>query len=172
MSDDFKFEEEKWIPHIGRFIIDFAYIEDSLYTVIKSHLKNTHISQNSLKTSFNVQLSLFKEIFLNEVSNTDEIMVLIESFVDEVSRLRVIRNAIAHNSLGLLFERKDNGEMEMIGFEIENKTKQNVSANYDTFIRHTEELKACRGDLEKLMEIFQRNEDELIIANISVQKIE
>jgi hypothetical protein len=167
MNDDFKVEEEKWIPHIGRFIIDFAYIEDSIFRIIESHLKNTRINHNSIKTNFNIQLSLFEEIFVNEISNTDEVITVMENFVNESNRLRVIRNAIAHNSLGLLFERKDNGEMEMIGFEIENKTKQNVSINYDTFVSNTEALKMCRGNLEQLMEIFQRNEDKLIIASLS-----
>lgn len=167
MNDDFQVEEKKWIPYIGRFIIDFAYIEDSIFRVIQSHLKSTHISHNSLNTNFSIQLSLFENIFINEILHTDEVMTLIENFVNESNRLRAIRNAIAHNSLGLLFERKDNGEMEMIGFEIENKTNQNVSINYDTFVKHTEALEVCRGDLEQLMEIFQSSEDKLIITNLS-----
>ena len=167
MNIDFKAEEEKWIPYIGRFIIDFAYIEDSIFRVIQSHLKNTHINHNSLKTNFSIQLSLFEEIFVNEISNTEEVMILMASFVSESNQLRAVRNAIAHNSLGFLFERKDNGEMEMLGFEIENKTKQNISINYDTFVINTEALKMCRGYLERLMEIFQLKEDAAIIANLS-----
>jgi hypothetical protein len=162
MNDDFQIEEARWIPNIGRFIVDFAYIEDSLYRVIQSHLKNTQISYKNLRDTFDIQLALFENIFISDISETEEIKELINKFTTEADRLKSIRNAIAHNSLGLMFERKVTGEMEMIGFEIENKTNQNISINYDTFVEHMEALKVCRGNLEKLMEIFEENQFALI----------
>jgi len=167
MNDDFNIEEERWIPLIGRVIIDFAYIEDSLYRVIQSHLKNTQITYKNLRDTFDIQLALFEKIFISDILDAEEVLGLIKKFTTEANRLKNIRNVIAHNSLGLMFDRKESGEMEMIGFEIENKTNQNVSINYDTFEIHTEELKACRGNLEKLMGIFEEKQLELIKGNDS-----
>ena len=168
MNDDFQTEEERWITCIGRFIIDFAYIEESLYRVIQSHLKNTQISYKNLRDKFDSNyVDLFKNIFISDISQTEEVRKLIKEFTTKANNLRPIRNTIAHNSLGLMFERKETGEMEIIGFEIEDKTKQNISINYDTFVKHMGALKVCRSNLEKLMEIFQNKEDAMVIANLS-----
>ena len=135
MNDDFQTEEARWIPNIGRFIIDFAYIEDSLYRVIQSHLKNTQISYKNLREIFDSDyVDLFKNIFISDISQTEEVRKLIKEFTTEANNLRPIRNAIVHNSLGLMFERKETGEMEMIGFEIENKTKQNKTYPLTTIL--------------------------------------
>ena len=99
------------------------------------NLKNTQISYKNLRDKFDSNyVDLFKNIFISDISQTEEVRKLIKEFTTEANNLRPIRNAIVHNSLGLMFERKETGEMEMIGFEIENKTKQNKTYPLTTIL--------------------------------------
>ena len=163
---NFTKQEEKWIPLIGKFVIDSANIEDSIFIVIEKHLKDEINKYKNLDNNFYKQLELFQEIFLDQLSHNDEDKKLLSKFIDEAKRLRQIRNLIAHNSLGLMFIDRGNGEIEMVGFEIENKSDKSISINYEGFKEAVADIKKCRSDLATLLMEYHNKEAEEIRKQI------
>ncbi len=156
---NFDIEEQRWTPLIGEFIIHSANIEDAVFRFNEKYLKATLVEQKNLKTNnFENQLNLFKKIYLDRFENKNCDIELLQSFLNISKRLRKTRNTIAHNSLGLVFEEQTDGQMKLVGFEIENKEKVDVSININQFQNSVEEIKECRKCLENLLDLDVQEE--------------
>ncbi len=159
IEDSFDSEEKQWTPLIGEFIIHSANIEDAVFRFNQKYLKTTLVEQKNLKTNnFENQLNLFKKIYLDRFENKNCDIELLQSFLNISKRLRKTRNTIAHNSLGLVFEEQTDGQMKLVGFEIENKEKVDVSININQFQNSVEEIKECRKCLENLLDLDVQEE--------------
>lgn len=164
-SVDFKEKEKEWVLPIGKFIIDSANIEDDIYRLTEEYLKQTLIKRKDLRNNFPNQIRLFETIYREQYVNTTEDEGKLTQFIVEAKRLRKFRDLIAHNSLGLMFE-EQNGEMKMIGFEVENKERKDFSTNLCEFNGAVEDIKNCRVLLDELMEVHFQREAQKIIENL------
>ena len=152
INDNFDIEEQRWIPLIGEFIIHSASIEDSVYRFNEKYLKKTLVQQKNLKTNnFENQLNLFEVIYAEKFKDRNYDKDLLQNFLTSSKRLRKTRNTIAHNSLGLVFEETLDRQIKLIGFEIENKERVDVSINFEEFKDSLKDMKECRDNLDTLM---------------------
>jgi len=154
MSEDVTYliAEEKWTALIGRFMMDFASIEDCVHRVIKFYVEKTLIKDSQISENFRVRLELFKAVMAECFIDTDT--TEFESTIDEIGRLYLTRNLIAHNSLSYAFEEDNDGNMNFMGFTISARKKANVEINFDSFSEEVPKLKQCRTDLAKYMMQF------------------
>jgi len=154
MSEDVTYliAEEKWTSLIGRFMMDFASIEDCVHRVIKFYVEKTLIKDSQISENFRVRLELFKAVMAECFIDSDT--TEFESTIDEIGRLYLTRNLIAHNSLSYAFEEDKDGNMNFMGFTISARKKANVEINFDSFTEEVSKLKQCRTDLAKYMMQF------------------
>ncbi len=162
---NFLLAEKQWIPLIGKFIVDFASVEDSLHQVVKHHVRNTFINSEWFAERFENQLKIFEDVMTNEVLVEESDIKTLHVFVSTIKQLKQTRNLIAHNSLGLSFQENETGEMKAIGFTIDGKRKKGYSINFDMLVNESQRLTNCRAALNKLMMKFHEIELKLVLAD-------
>ncbi len=151
MDVNFNKAEAEWIPLIGQFILDFAFIEDSIHTVISDYLNKSLIKESYLSDRIETRIELFEEII--KASDAQD-GTKIKSLTAEIKNLRPTRNLLAHNALGLVYEEKE-GVLKEIGFEITAK-KKTTSIKLDSLKKQAARLTKCRDQLTEVMIIFLR----------------
>jgi len=166
MSEDVTYliAEEKWTALIGRFMLDFGSIEDSIYRVITFYNKE---ALNKDFIAFKVRLELFKAVMEERFVEVDLIKAF-GSTVDEISGLYDIRNLIAHSSLSYEFKEDAEGNMNFIGFNISGRRKDDISVDFERLTNAVSKLKQCRTDLAKYMMQFHVAEFESTYHSSSV----
>jgi glutamate synthase domain-containing protein 3 len=162
---NFLLAEKQWIPLIGKFIVDFVSIEDSLHQVVKHHVRNTFIKSDWFLDRFEDQLQIFEAVMRKQILVKELDITNLSIFVENIKQLKQIRNLIAHNSLGLSFEENETGEMKSIGFTIDGKRKKSYSINFDKLLGESKRLSCCKSMLNKLMMKFHKNELKLTLAD-------
>lgn len=169
MSDDvnFLYAERKWIPVIGKFIIDFASIEDSLHHVVSYHLRDTYVQPNWFAEKIKEQIAIFKEVMLSEVLDAKEDEEKLNLLVSQILQLKQTRNLIAHNSLSLSFVEDEQGRISAAGFEIGGKRNINFSINYDQLVKEMKRLEKSRSQLHTFMLKFHEYEYKKVKAENS-----
>lgn len=164
MDDDLTYlkAEERWTHLIGRFMLDFASIEDCIHRVILMYLKETLVTDQQLSDTFKNRLDLFHQILVKRFSDgldKDELNKAIKKIHD----LYFTRNLIAHNSLSYTFGEDKNGDFQFLGFEITAKKKSALSTNYEQLESKVECLKECRTLIANFMMKFHEAELESLI---------
>ena len=164
MDDDVTYlkAEEKWAHLIGRFMLDFASIEDSVHRVILQYLKETLITDQQLNDTFKNRLDLFHQILLKRFSeglDKNELNKAIRNIHDLYST----RNLIAHNSISYTFGENENGDFQFIGFEITAKKKSTLFTTYEQLEAKIQTLKECRTQIASFMMKFHEAELEAVI---------
>ena len=162
---NFLLAEKQWIPLIGKFIVDFASVEDSLHQVVKHHVRNTFINSEWFAERFEDQLKIFEDVMTSEILVDELDIKKLHLFVATIKQLKQTRNLIAHNSLGLSFEENETGEMKAIGFTIDGKRKKGYSINFDKLSDESKRLTNCRSMLCKLMMKFHEIELKLVLTD-------
>jgi len=154
MSEDVTYliAEEKWTALIGRFMMDFASIEDCVHRVIKFYVEKTLIKDSQISENFRVRLELFKAVMAECFIDTDT--TEFESTIDEIGRLYLTRNLIAHSSLSYDFKEDAERNMNFIGFNISGRRKDDISVDFEQLTDAVSKLKQCRTDLAKYMMQF------------------
>jgi hypothetical protein len=160
MEIDVNFDEteNKWIPLIGQFILDFVSIEESINRVNRSYLKTTLVANDLLMDNLKSQLSLFVIIFEKRYFTNAADILKLNAFKDKLLELVKIRNLIAHNGLSLVFKRNEDGEDRFFDFKISGKKNNSPSINYNELMDRVTELRQCRTHLEELMMRFYEAE--------------
>jgi hypothetical protein len=162
----FEQEEMVWAPAIGLFILEFATIEDFLHTVISWYLKDKHLVEADLKEGLPTRLTLFKKI-MNEVVQTQQDRLKLESSVEGVRKLITTRNLLAHNSLSLEMEETSDGSIKAIGPVVAGRRDPNMSLTLDALRLRLSEVKRHRNELADLLSVF--SEKTRTINFLSVQ---
>lgn len=145
------YAEQKWIPVIGKFIIDFASIEDSLYHVVRFHLQGTFVQSNWFAEKINEKIEIFKDVMLSEVLVVKEDEEKLNLLISQIQLLKKTRNLIAHNSLNLSFVEDEQGQISAAGIEIGGKRGANYSVTYDELVQEAKRLEECRSQLDSFM---------------------
>ena len=125
IENSFEQAEQLWAPVIGLFILEFATIEDFLHTVISWYLEGKHMTEADLKDGLPTRLTLFKKI-INEIIQSQQDRLKLESSVDGVRKLIHTRNLLAHNSLSLEMEETADGSIKAIGPRSSTVTRASV----------------------------------------------
>jgi dynactin complex subunit len=152
--------EEKLVPLVGRFIIDFVAIEDSINLILnnsRSRLTESH--RNNLKW-FDDRVNAFHYVLPSYMSSKEEIESL-NSVISKIKDMYLIRNLLAHNSVGLAVLRDESGNFKEAGFEISGKRKDIVE-NLDSLRNKVDELRKLRVQFVKLTECYYMYEVKLM----------
>lgn len=139
---DFDKQEQKWIPLIGEFILDFVTIEDLINYTIDSYAYKLKLDKEDITDKFEQRLNLFKKIIKQNVDEKE-----ISELTEKIKKLKDVRNLIAHNGLKL---KTGVNEFKIIGFEIVSSKNANKSLNFIDFKKRVKELKQCRIEIQKL----------------------
>ena len=172
MTDDLPFHaaEEKWAPQIGKFILDFVCIEDSIYEVVLHYVNTTLIHEEALSQKFATRISLFQKILKEKILEDEADIKLLNKSVSSIHSLLPTRNLIAHNSLKLVFEDNEDGELVERGFEISGRKKPENSITYADLCEKVLKLNQCRQDFLSLMMKFEKYR--LLKADIFVKELD
>ena len=162
MDDDVTYliAEEKWANLIGRFMLDFASIEDIVHRVIIQYLKETLITEQQLNDTFKSRLDLFHQILIKRFSEGLDKSEL-NNAINKIHDLYPTRNLIAHNSLSYTFGEDQNGDFQFRGFEITAKKKSTIFTTYEQLEGKVQSLKECRTQISSFMLKFHEAELEL-----------
>lgn len=151
---DFYYEEKKWAPLIGKFILDFANIEEFLHVVIHFYFKETLLDEEDIPDNLLKRIKLFEKVLLNRILVEASDKEKLAEAVSKVRQLIPIRNLVAHNSLGLVVEEDAEGAMRIGGFEITGRKKKEVFLNYESLSEKVKQLEFCRNQLSELLLVF------------------
>jgi hypothetical protein len=153
--------EEKLVPLIGRFIIDFVFIEDSMNLILNN--SQNRLTENHKKNlnRFEGRVKAFHYVLPSYMSSKEEIEAL-DSVISKVKDMYLIRNLLAHNSVGLAVTMDESGKFKEAGFEISGKRKDIVE-NLDSLKNKVIELRSLRLDFIKLTESYYNYEVKLMM---------
>jgi hypothetical protein len=159
MDDDVTYlkAEEKWTHLIGRFMLDFASIEDSVHRVILKYPNDTPITDKKWKDTFKNRVNLFHQILLKRFSEGLEKNELNKA-INKFHELYNTRNLIAHNSLSYAFGEDENGNFRFLGFEIAGKKNNAIFTTYEQLESRVQCLKECRIQISSFMLKFHEAE--------------
>ena len=151
---DFYYEEKKWAPLIGKFILDFANIEEFLHEVMRYYFMDTLLDEEDIPDNLLKRIKLFEKILVNRILTEASDKEKLAEAISKVRQLIPIRNLVAHNSLGLIVEENAEGVMRIGGFEITGRKKKEVFLNYESLSEKVKQLEACRNQLSELILVF------------------
>ena len=159
MDVNFEKAENKWAPFIGKFIVDFVMIDDSMFHVIG---KNSHrLTDKELADleKFKTRIRLFKKVMKTylkpqDVAKLDEVMKTIKELYE-------IRNLLAHNSLTFAYEPMASGKLKVVGFQV-NGRKTDLSINMSELKHKGRELATQRKRFADLSMAYYEAELRLI----------
>lgn len=154
---DYLEEEDNWTRLIGRFMLDFASIEDSIHRVLIHYLRETLITEKELNGTFKNRLKLFQRILTKSFSKKIDGESLRKT-VKRISDLYPTRNLLAHNSISYVFAEDDKGDYRFMGFEIANRKDKSMFMNYEQLENRILELKECRIAMSSFMMEFHKAE--------------
>ncbi len=106
--------EQEWAPLIGRFIVDFVMIEDSMLHVIQSNTRKLTEKEIKELDKFNVRVKCLRKIMKSYIRSESDLKKF-NQVMDKIKKLYDVRNLLAHNSLVLAYEQKPNNEMKVVG---------------------------------------------------------
>ena len=153
--------EERLVPLIGRFIIDFVFIEDSIELILNN--SQNRLTENYKKNLnwFEGRVKAFHYVLPSYLTSKEEIEEL-DSVISKVKDMYLIRNLLAHNSVGLAVTRDEYGNFKEAGFEISGKRKDIVE-NLDSLENKVIELRSLRLAFIKLTECYYNYEVKLMM---------
>lgn len=170
MDVNFERAEKIWSPLIGKFIVDFVVIDDSIQHIIGKHLSK--LSQGELKNQHKLRIRLrsIKKIMMLYLVDAKMIQQFNEVIL-EIKDLYQIRNLIAHNSLSFRYDLHENGSLKAVGFQINGK-KIDLSLDYEELKAKLEHLRDVRTRFSQLTQCYYESEIRLIeqLANSKNEK--
>lgn len=152
--------EKEWAPIIGKFIVDFVMIEDSMLHIVQSNLRKITESEINELCKFHVRVKCLRKIMKTYLRNERDIKKFNE-VMDKIIDLYDVRNLLAHNSLVFAYEQQPDKTMKVVGFQINGK-KKDISLNFDELKKKSRELKIERKKFSELSMKYYEAEFELI----------
>ena len=152
--------ESEWAPLIGRFIVDFVMIEDSMLHIIESNKRKLTEKEIKDLEKFNVRVKCLKKIMKSYLKNENDLKKF-NQVMDKIKKLYDIRNLLAHNSLVFAYEQQPNNKMKVVGFQINGK-KKDISLNFTELKKKSKELISERKKFAELSMSYYEAEFELI----------
>ena len=153
---NFEYEEKRWVPLIGKFILDFANIEEFLNEVIRHHLRNTLLNEADMPDNLGKRIKLFEKILKKDVLDNPKDKAKLTQVVKDIQDLVPIRNLVAHNSLGLIVEENAKGQMRIGGFQITGRKNKAIFLDYKSLAAKVKQLETYRNTLLELVLIFHK----------------
>ena len=152
--------EKKWSPLIGRFIVDFVMIDDSIQHIIGKHIHRLNKAEVNNQGKFKIRIKSIKKIM--KLYLTDSISIKkFNKTTKNILDLYVIRNLLAHNSLSFAYELQKNGKLKAVGFQINGK-KEDVSINFKELKTKIDQLRSERIRFTELSMSYYEAELKLI----------
>jgi len=153
IEDAFERDEEKWAPLIGRFILEFANIEDSIHLVTSYHLAGTIIEHSDINERLGIRLNLCKKIL--EASVEDQCQkIKIQACFNCIQDLVQTRNLLAHNALSIVFEEGNDGHFRQIGPVIAGRKNINITIDFESLTAKLADLRSHRLELRDFVVTF------------------
>lgn len=153
---NFEYEEKRWAPLIGKFILDFANIEEFLNEVIRHHIRDTLLDESYMPDNLGKRIKLFEKILKKDILDNPKDKAKLTKVVKDIQDLVPIRNLVAHNSLGLVVEENAKGQMRIGGFQITGRKNKSVYLDYKSLADKVKQLETYRNTLFELVLIFHK----------------
>lgn len=160
MNVNFERAEKAWSPLIGKFIVNFVVIEDSIHHIIGKHFNKLTAKEIKNINKFKVRLNAFKRIMSLYIFDKKAKKEFHKN-IKEILSLYNTRNLLAHNALSFAFNLHNNGDLKSIGFQINGK-KLETSLNYKELKEKIDQLKNARTKFSELTYIYYETEVKLI----------
>lgn len=159
MDVNFEKAEKEWAPIIGKFIVDFVMIDDSMFHVIgKNEHRLTDKELDDLE-KFKTRVKLFKKVMKTYLKPQD--VAKLEEVMKKITELYQIRNLLAHNSLTFAYEPIASGKLKVIGFQV-NGRKTDLSINMSELKKKGRELSTQRKRFSDLSMAYYEAEFRLV----------
>ncbi len=159
MDVNFEKAENDWSPLIGRFIVDFVVIDDTMFHVIGSNSRRLNDKELDEIKEFKPRVKLFKKVMKTYLEPID--LAKLDKVMTKISDLYPIRNLLAHNSLTFAYEPIANGNLKPVGFQI-NGRKTGRSINITELKKKAKELASIRIHFSELSMAYYEAEFRLI----------
>ncbi len=152
--------ESEWAPLIGRFIVDFVMIEDSMLHIIQSNKRKLTDKELKDLEKFNVRVKCLRKIMKSYLKNERDLKKF-NGVMEKIKNLYDVRNLLAHNSLVFAYETQPDNKMKVVGFQINGK-KKDISLNFTELKKKSKELILERKKFAELSMSYYEAEFELI----------
>lgn len=153
VEDAFERDEEKWAPLIGRFILEFANIEDSIHHVTSCHLAGTIIEHSDINEKLGARINLCKKILDASVQDQRQ-KIKIQKCFKGINDLVQIRHLLAHNALSIVFEEGNDGHFRLIGPVIAGRKNINTTVDFESLTSKLDDLRSRRLELRDFVVEF------------------
>ncbi len=159
-ESDVNFDEEieKWAPVVGRFMMNFVFIDSVIIHVTNKDAQKLTKKERENLDKFGTRVKAFQKIMTHYVSDPAKSSELC-SVIANIKLLYEVRNLIAHNSLVFAFEIVDPDRLTALGFQI-NGQKKDFSLNFSDLEEKFLELERERKKFDDLTSIYYEVEFE------------
>ena len=154
IENDFSKEEKKWSPLIGQIILDFANIEEFFYEVINFYLRKSIIKTDDINGSFDKRLDLFVKIIKSELTLSLVDKNKLDLAIKQIQNHKTTRNLVAHNSIGLMVNEDENGNMRISGYQIVGRKNEKVYINLEMLENSAKSISTSRKNLGEILLVF------------------
>ncbi len=145
------FEDAKrlWSTAVGEFIIEFTQIEQILHLVIERYLTDKLVTNENLVDSIENRIKLMQLIIKDKL--TEKNFFELQKHCQTLLRLKDTRNLIVHNSLVLIIEQNNLGEIKVGEYEIGSLRKNKKSIKYTRLVSDINQLKKTITQLSAII---------------------
>jgi hypothetical protein len=148
-EEDFEKAEHEWAPLIGRFILNYGYLESEIDDVLRIYQRDSVVNAEELTKDFKEKLKVFEKILCSQGLGPE----LADEFCTAVCGISILWNTrclLAHNPLVLSLEENQSGEYDLVGFEIFNHVKKR-SITFSELQEELRDLLNCCETVKKVM---------------------